>query len=280
MTAQPGRISSAGGARRATWATGINYGRSFGTGAAFAVGWTPCIGPILGAILALAASSATVLKGAYLLAFWSAGLGVPFLIAGLAMNPVMAGLRKIRPAMPAIEVLAGSLVILVGVLIFLDRFTIFNAYFGFGADTVTSAEGGLEGLNVAGPLGFAGAFVAGVVAFLSPCCLPLVPAYLGHLAGVTSLEPEEVRRAATFRHALAFVLGFSAIFVALGASVGAIGFAVQDNLRTIEQVAGVLLVVLGLNLMGVIRIPLLYRSLTVEFPPAKAPSPASRGTAP
>lgn len=271
MTAQAGPALTTGTANRRAWVAGLNYGRSFGTGAAFAVGWTPCIGPILGAILALAASSATVLKGAYLLAFWSAGLGVPFLIAGLAMNPVMAGLRKIRPAMPVIEVLAGSLVILVGVLIFLDRFTIFNTYFGFGADTVTSAEGGLEGISVAGPLGFAGAFLAGIIAFLSPCCLPLVPAYLGHLAGVTSLEPEAVRRAATFRHALAFVLGFSAIFVALGASVGAIGFAVQDNLRTIEQVAGVLLIVLGLNLMGVIRIPFLYRSFSFELPQAEAP---------
>lgn len=279
MTTQARQTASTGGAPRPGWAAGVNYGRSFGTGAAFAVGWTPCIGPILGAILTLAASSATVLKGAYLLAFWSAGLGVPFLIAGLAMNPVMAGLRKIRPAMPVMEVLAGSLVILVGILIFLDRFTVFNTYFGFGADAVTSAEDGLASVNVAGPLGFAGAFVAGIVAFLSPCCLPLVPAYLGHLAGVTSLEPEAMRRAATFRHALAFVLGFSTIFVALGASVGAIGFAVQDNLRTIEQVAGVLLVVLGLNLMGVIRIPFLYRSFTFELPQAGGSPPASPTTA-
>ena len=55
----------------------VNYGRSFGVGSAFAVGWTPCIGPILGAIFTLAASSATVVHGALLLAFWSLGLGLP-----------------------------------------------------------------------------------------------------------------------------------------------------------------------------------------------------------
>src|SRR5262245_37673097 len=101
------------------------YGRSFGVGAAFAVGWTPCIGPILGAILALAASSATVVKGAFLLGVWSAGLGLPFLLAGLAMGSVIPVLRRLRPIMPVIEVVSGALVIVVGVLIFLDRFTIF-----------------------------------------------------------------------------------------------------------------------------------------------------------
>jgi Cytochrome C biogenesis protein transmembrane region len=71
--------------------------------------------------LTLAASSATVVHGAFLLAAWSAGLGVPFLIAGLALGRVMAGMRRIQPVIPLIEVLAGSLVILVGVLNFLDH---------------------------------------------------------------------------------------------------------------------------------------------------------------
>ena len=79
------------------------YGKSFGIGSAFAVGWTPCIGPILGAILTLAASSATVLKGTVLLGAWSLGLGVPFLIAGLALGRVMAGIRKLRPVMPLLS---------------------------------------------------------------------------------------------------------------------------------------------------------------------------------
>src|SRR3990172_483648 len=82
----------------------VRYGKSLGIGAAFAVGWTPCIGPILGAILTLAASSGTVLQATFLLAAWSLRLGVPFLIAGLAMTQVMAGIRKIRAIMPLLEI--------------------------------------------------------------------------------------------------------------------------------------------------------------------------------
>jgi cytochrome c biogenesis protein CcdA len=244
----------------------LNYGRSFGVGSAFAVGWTPCIGPILGAILTLAASSATVVHGAFLLAFWSAGLGLPFLLAGLALGRVMAAIRRLRRVMPLIEVVGGALVILVGILIFLDRFTVFNQYFGAGANTVTSAEGRIAGIDVGGPFGFAVAFAAGVIAFISPCCLPLVPAYIGHLAGV-SAEGDAVLgdRGRTLRHAVAFVLGFSFVFVVLGASVGAVGYVVRDNLPTLEKVAGVLLIVMGLNLIGVIRIPWLYRTYQVEW---------------
>jgi cytochrome c biogenesis protein CcdA len=247
----------------------LRYGRSFGVGSAFAVGWTPCIGPILGAILTLAASSATVVKGAFLLSVWSLGLGLPFLVAGLALGRAMAAIRKLRPVMPVLEVLGGSLVIVVGILIFLDRFTIFNTYFSGGVTRVTGAESGLDSIEVGGPLGFAAAFGAGVIAFLSPCCLPLVPAYLAHLAGVsTEAGSLEINRGLTFRHALAFVLGFSAVFVIIGASVGAAGYAVRDNLPTLEKIAGVVLIVMGLNLIGVIRIPWLYRSYQIEFPAA------------
>jgi cytochrome c biogenesis protein CcdA len=254
----------------------LRYGRSFGVGAAFAVGWTPCIGPILGAIITLAYSSATVLHGAVLLAFWSAGLGLPFLIAGFALGSVMTGIRKIRPAMPVIEVVGGALVVVVGVLIFLDQFTIFNRYFGFAADTVTGAEGSIDGISVTGPVGFAAAFLAGIVAFLSPCCLPLVPAYIAHLAGVSGeTEGLPLQRGVTFRHAVAFVLGFTTLFVLIGASVGLVGYFVQDNLRTIERIAGVLLIVMGLNLMRVINIPWLYRTYQVEFP-GSSPAAESR----
>lgn len=244
----------------------VRYGKSIGIGAAFAVGWTPCIGPILGAIFALAATSGTVLHGALLLAAWSAGLGIPFLIAGLAMGQAMTVMKRIRPAMPIIEVVGGAIVILVGVLIFFDRFTVFNQYFTAGADLVTGAEGELDGASITGPLGFGVAFIAGVIAFLSPCCLPLVPAYMAHLAGLTGETAEfQSQRMTAFRHSLAFVGGFSLVFVSIGASVGAVGYVVQDNLRILEQIAGVLLIVLGLNLMGVIKIPFLYRTYTVSF---------------
>src|SRR5438132_43550 len=76
------------------------------------------------------------------------------------------------------------------------------------------------------------AFGAGVLSFASPCVLPLVPAYIGHLAGRT-LDKEGASRAATLAHAVAFVLGFSAVFVTLGASVGLIGYVFQDVIKSL-----------------------------------------------
>ncbi len=206
-----------------------------------------------------------MLKGTFLLLAWSLGLGLPFLATGLMLGQVMRGMRKIRPIMPVLEVAGGLLVIFIGALIFLDRFTIFNQYFTGGVGTVTGAEEGLAGIDVESPASFIVAFAAGIIAFVSPCCLPMVPAYLAHLAGISAQEAD-AQRSVTFRHALAFVLGFSAIFVTLGASVGAVGYVVRDNLDTIEKVAGALLIVMGLNLLGIIKIPWLYRTYQIEFP--------------
>ena len=258
---------TAGHTTRGLLPPALRYGKSFGIGSAFAVAWTPCIGPILGAVLTLAASSATVLQGTFLLAAWSLGLGLPFLIAGLMLGQAMRGIRKIRPIMPALEIAGGVLVIFIGALVFLGEFTVFNQYFTGSANTVTGAEDGLTSVNVEGTWGFAVAFAAGVIAFLSPCCLPLVPAYLMHLAGVSAeADVAGSARAHTFRHAVAFVLGFSVIFVALGASVGAVGYVVRDNLDTIEKVAGALLIVMGLNLIGILKIPWLYRTYQFDLP--------------
>lgn len=108
---------------------GLGYAKSLGVGAAFAVGWTPCIGPVLGAILTLSATSASVAKGTYLLLVYSLGLGVPFIITGLAVVPVTAFLRRIRGLMPVVEIATGVLVIFVGILLFFNEMTIFNSYF-------------------------------------------------------------------------------------------------------------------------------------------------------
>ena len=86
------------------------------------------------------------------------------------------------------------------------------------------------------------------------------------MAGVSAEANASGERNATFRHSLAFVLGFSMVFIALGASVGAVGFIVRDNIATLEKIAGVLLIVLGLNLLGILRIPWLYRTYQFEFP--------------
>lgn len=93
-------------------------------GIAFAFGWTPCIGPILAAILAVAGSQETVGRGIQLLAVYSAGLGIPFLLASLAVTQFFSAFAKIRRYYKAIEVTAGLLMVVIGGLIFTNKFTI------------------------------------------------------------------------------------------------------------------------------------------------------------
>ena len=84
-------------------------------GLAFALGWTPCIGPILAAILAVAASEATVVKGAGLLAVYSLGLGVPFIVAALAVEAFAAFLARFRAHLGVVEKAMGGLLVLTGI---------------------------------------------------------------------------------------------------------------------------------------------------------------------
>jgi cytochrome c-type biogenesis protein len=88
---------------------------AYAMGLAFAFGWTPCIGPILAAILAVAASEATVTKGAGLLAVYSAGLGIPFVIAALAVGPFAAFLARFRHHLGTVEKVMGALLVLTGI---------------------------------------------------------------------------------------------------------------------------------------------------------------------
>jgi cytochrome c-type biogenesis protein len=97
-------------------------------GFAFALGWTPCIGPILAAILAVAASETTVLKGAGLLAIYSLGLGVPFLIAALAVEPFAAFLLRFRTHLAHMEKVMGGLLVLTGVAFLAGFFTQMNVW--------------------------------------------------------------------------------------------------------------------------------------------------------
>src|SRR5215203_675693 len=105
------------------------YAGSALIGASFSIGWTPCVGPVLGSILTLAATSSTAWHGALLLACYSLGLGVPFLIAGLLAARASALLKRFNRALPTIEVASGALLVLAGILIFTDRFTVFNQTF-------------------------------------------------------------------------------------------------------------------------------------------------------
>jgi cytochrome c-type biogenesis protein len=101
---------------------------AFFVGLAFAFGWTPCIGPILAAILAIAGTQDTIGQGVTLLAVYSLGLGIPFLLTSLAVDKFFAAFAKIRRHYKAIEMTAGALMIIVGVLIFTDRFTLIAQY--------------------------------------------------------------------------------------------------------------------------------------------------------
>jgi len=105
------------------------------------------------------------------------------------------------------------------------------------------------------------AFAAGIISFLSPCVLPLVPGYLSYLSGVGSdrlRAGDAGTRRQVFLNACGFVLGFSLVFVLLGATATAMGQTLNDNLPWLTQAAGVLIIVFGLHTMGVLRIPALY----------------------
>jgi len=93
-------------------------------GVAFAFGWTPCIGPILAGILALAGSQDTVGQGVQLLAVYSLGLGVPFMATALMINRFFSALGRIRRHYHTIELVSGALLVIIGLLIFTNRFTV------------------------------------------------------------------------------------------------------------------------------------------------------------
>jgi cytochrome c-type biogenesis protein len=98
-------------------------------GLAFAFGWTPCIGPILGAILLYASQQDTVGQGVLLLTAYSAGLGIPFVLAGLAINGFFAAFGRLRRHMHVVEVASGVLLIGVGLLLMTDRLSLLAQYF-------------------------------------------------------------------------------------------------------------------------------------------------------
>jgi cytochrome c-type biogenesis protein len=119
----------------------------------------------------------------------------------------------------------------------------------------------MSGLEVS----FGGAFLAGLLSFLSPCILPLVPPYLCFLGGVSLQQLEdggEADRAAMRRVVLAavvFVLGFATVFVAFGATASYLGQVLAENFEVLSWIAGALIILLGLHFLGVFRIALLYR---------------------
>jgi cytochrome c-type biogenesis protein len=104
---------------------------SFLLGFAFAFGWTPCIGPILTGILALAATRDTVFQGMFLLAIYSAGLAIPFLLTGLGLSQFLKFYGGFRKHLQVVEVASGVLLIAIGLLMAFNKFTVLSGYLTF-----------------------------------------------------------------------------------------------------------------------------------------------------
>ena len=111
------------------------------------------------------------------------------------------------------------------------------------------------------------ALVAGLASFLSPCVLPLVPAYIGYLGGQAVVAPGEKRtatqRLTTFLHALAFVVGFSAVFIALGLAAGSLGRLLHAD--WVRWIGGLVMIFFGMALMGWVKLPFLYMERRVHI---------------
>jgi len=146
-------------------------------GVFFAAGWTPCVGATLGAILTLGFSQETAGQAMVLSSGYALGLGLPFLAIGLAMDRASALVRRFRRHLRTMEIVSGVFLIGMGLLLLTNRLTLIAIW----------AQ--RNGLFLDLPLGgafvptYAIALLAGLISFLSPCVLPLVPAYVGYLSG-------------------------------------------------------------------------------------------------
>lgn len=159
-------------------------------GVSFSAGWVPCIGPILSSILVMASDSATAGQGASLLAIYSLGLGIPFLITGAAFSTATNFLRRLNRHTHIVSIISGLFLFLVAYLLWSDSLILLTNRFSAVTNWLidleyvvadpNNAESAVNNLTIIGgaPL----AFFAGLVSFLSPCVLPLVPAYIGFLS--------------------------------------------------------------------------------------------------
>jgi cytochrome c-type biogenesis protein len=163
-----------------------SYVTSFVFGSAFAVGWTPCVGAILGAILTLAVSNPA--SAFPLLLSYSLGLGIPFLIVGLFTDRASGFIEKAGPKLKYVNYVFGVVLIILGILVFTNQLSRF-ASLPFLSDILINLESGAIGGFEA--LGFGVAFIAGLASFLSPCVLPLIPAFLSYLATTVTGDKEQ-----------------------------------------------------------------------------------------
>lgn len=146
-------------------------------GVVFAAGWTPCVGTTLGAILTLGFAQDTTGQAMVLASGYALGLAIPFLLIGLGMNRAVKTVQRLRPHMRKIQIFSGLFLIVIGLMLVTNRLTLI---------AIWAQQNGLY-LDL--PLGGATsptyliAMTAGLLSFLSPCVLPLVPAFIGFLSG-------------------------------------------------------------------------------------------------
>jgi len=169
----------------------LGYFSSFLMGIFFSAGWIPCVGPVLAGIYLLASNTATVAQGALLLLAYSAGLGIPFLLTGLAFGTMTGWLRRINRHMGVVSKITGLFLIFMGVLLFMDRLTFISSSivsrFGTGLASLELGGAGISGaITITIPI----AILAGLLSFLSPCVLPLIPAYIGYLSGTAMADQQ------------------------------------------------------------------------------------------
>jgi cytochrome c-type biogenesis protein len=171
---------------RKQYSGGASYTSSFLMGIFFAAGWSPCVGVTLGAIITMGLTQEQVGAALILAAAYSIGLGLPFILLGLVIDRATSVLRRLKKYIRAFEIVTGLFLLVLGVLLFSGQMTQFAAI-AARSGTVIEVTGA-ESSNPTIPI----AVAAGLLSFLSPCVLPLVPAYLGYLSSkaVTQVAAE------------------------------------------------------------------------------------------
>jgi cytochrome c-type biogenesis protein len=154
-----------------------SYASSGLMGIFFAAGWSPCIGATLGAILTMGLSQQTVGQAMWLSSGYSLGLGIPFLAMALGLERASGWIKRMRPCQKYFRIASGVFIIAIGVLLLTNTMSLIAIWAFKNGYYIESFAA-----YVAAPTYLTAVF-AGLLSFLSPCVLPLVPAYLGYLSG-------------------------------------------------------------------------------------------------
>lgn len=108
-------------------------------------------------------------------------------------------------------------------------------------------------------------FIEGILTFISPCILPLIPVYLFYLAGISGDKAGQINKGRLVTNALGFIIGFTIVFVILGATATSLGYFLKSHISLLKKVSGMIMVVFGLNFMGVFKIGILNTEKRFEY---------------